>query len=99
MKLVRKEGAEPKRKKNIATCAPIPINLKKPANKMVQELIDAEIIYEITTPTEFCSPGRFISKKDADKARLVVDYRSINGVLERPAFIFMTTYEVKSSIK
>ena len=35
----------------------------------------------------------------AEKARLVVDYRSINGVLERPAFIIMMPHEVKSSIK
>ena len=38
----------------------------------------------ITSGAEFCSPGRCISKKDTDKARLVIDYRSINGVLERP---------------
>ena len=30
-----KEGAEPKRQKKIATCAPIPINLKKPAHKFI----------------------------------------------------------------
>ena len=50
-------------------------------------------------PTEFCSPRRLISKKDTEKAMLVVHYRSINGMLERPAFIIMTPHEVKSSMK
>ena len=38
-------------------------------------------------------------QKRTEKARLVVDYRSINGGLGRPAFKIMTPYEVKSSIK
>ena len=64
---------------------------------MVQELIETEMIYKVTTPTEFCRQGRF-TVKDIDKARLIVHYRSIKVNLERQAFI-MTPYKDKFSIK
>ena len=63
---------------------------------MIQEMIEANLIFEVIEATEFCSPGRFLPKKDGDKVRLVVDYGSVNAVLERPAFVIMTPYEVKS---
>ena len=66
---------------------------------MIKEMLDANLIFEVTDSTEFCSPGRFLPKKDTEKVRPVVDYRSVNEILERPAFVIMTPYEVKSSIQ
>ena len=63
VRLERKIGVEPKRKKNIATCAPIPINLKKPNNKMIKEMVEADLIFEVTEATEFCSPRKIPTKE------------------------------------
>ena len=99
MKLERKEGEEPKGKKNIAKSAQIPIYLKNPVNHIIKELTDAEIIHEFATPTKNCSPDHFLPKKNMEKAHLDVDYLSIYGVLKRPAFIIMNPHKGKSSIK
>ena len=45
VRLERKPETQPKRKKKVSTCAPVPINLKKPADRMIKETVEANLIF------------------------------------------------------
>jgi len=65
-----------------------PLKLKSVLEKLVQDLLDADII-ETCSSNEFNSPCLLVPKKvdgGGDAYRLVVDYRALNKIIENVVF-------------
>ena len=52
-------------------------HLEKPAQKHIQDLLDANIIRRVSEHTKFCSKAKFLQKPSGD-VRLVINYIYLN---------------------
>jgi Reverse transcriptase (RNA-dependent DNA polymerase). len=55
-------------------------------DKLIDELLTANVITPCGEPTEWTSPAHFVEKSGGKKARLVTDYRTLNKIV-RLSFI------------
>ena len=83
-----KEGAIPIYNSSIRLT---PIHLINSSKGYMKKLLEEDIIGEQLKPTEWGSPGFFISKKGSDKCRFVIDYQALNRCLERPTWPFVSS--------
>ena len=89
MKITLTENAKP----YIAMVArKTPLNLQKQADKLIKELLKAQIIARVTGPTDWCAPGTFLAKQSGG-VRLVADYKELNKYLVRPVHPFPSAFE------
>ena len=64
MKLEVVEDSKELKKPNRATAKKCPINIRKPADKLIKELIEVAISHRVFRPAEHTSAGSFIPKKN-----------------------------------
>ena len=81
-----------------ATVRAVPLQFEERARRLIQELIDSDVIESANEETEFCSRGMFIPKADGKRLRLVTDYRSVNKLLKRPATYFTPTDDIRKKL-
>jgi hypothetical protein len=80
----------------------IPHHWEEEADKTIQWFLDSGVVVKVPTsePTEWCSPGFFVKKKEgANKVRLVVDYRQLNKFVDRQAHPFQSPRDIVKGIK
>jgi hypothetical protein len=75
----------------------IPIHLQEPANKVIDELIKNGILKQVDVPTEWISPGHFVSKPQGG-VRLVTDYTHLNQFVMRPIHPFPSSLDILQNI-
>ena len=76
----------------------IPLRFEEPAFKVIQGLIDNNVISPCHEPTDWCAPGFFVVKADGKSVRLVTDYTKLNNFVERPVHPFPSVGEILKSI-
>ena len=74
-----KEDAVPFR---MSVARQIPLRFEEPANKVIQGLIDNNVITPCHEPTDWCAPGFFLVKADGKSVRLVTDYTKLNSYVK-----------------
>ena len=70
--------------------------------KKLQDLIDGGIIVEDDSPSAWVAAGHFVPKRSKDgqmRTRLVVDYRRLNSVIERPLRGFPSLQELRANVE
>ena len=82
----------------ISTARQVPLRFLSPAEKVVTDLIQANVISPVTEPTEWCAPAFFVPKADGKKVRLVTDYTKLNKFVKRPVHPFPSVKEIVQSI-
>ena len=78
-----------------------PLHWQKMAKKLIQDLLEAGVIVEVTEVTEWINPAFFVDKPGTipQKIRLVTDYKKLNEVVERPIHPFPTPVNIIESIE
>ena len=74
---------------NVKSPRDVPIQIRAAADKEIKTLLEAGVIAESKTPTDYCAHGMFIKKKITDgstKVRLVADFKGLNRILKRPEY-------------
>jgi hypothetical protein len=80
----------------------IPHHWEEEADKTIQWFLDSGVVVKVPTsePTEWCSPGFFVKKKEGgNKVRLVVDYRQLNKFVDRQAHPFPSPRDIVKGIR
>ena len=87
LKIFLTDDAVPRR---CLTVRQTPIHMQEEAEKLVQSLLDANIIKRVSDnePTPWVAPGFFVPKPNGKGVRLVTDYRAINKFIRRPIHPF-----------
>ena len=78
-----------------------PLHWQKLAKKLVNDLLDAGVIEEVTEVTDWINPAFFVDKPGTvpQKIRLVTDYKKLNSVVQRPIHPFPTPANIIESIE
>ena len=76
----------------------ISLRFMNPAEKVVTDLINANVISPVTEPTEWCAPAFFVPKADGKKVRLVTDYTKLNKYMKGPVHPLPFVKEIVQSI-
>ena len=72
----------------------VPINLKREAEIMIKDMLEAGIIRRVHEPTAWISPAMIIPKPNGAGVRLVVDYTNLNKAVRRPIHPFPSAADV-----
>jgi hypothetical protein len=83
--------------KPCTTVRQIPVPFRELARCELEDMIAKGIIRPVHEPTEFCSPFLVVPKPDGG-VRLVVDFRQVNKLVQRPIHVFPSIAQVKSTI-
>jgi hypothetical protein len=67
-----------------ATSKRIPLHWKEEADLLVANMLKADIMEKVTTPTDWCSAGKFVLKPNGRDLRLVQYYVALNRNVKRP---------------
>ena len=78
-------------------CRPVPVHLRADADKVIDDLLQAEVIFPVTVPTEWTSFGHFVPKPTGG-VRLVTDYVQLNKFVNRPVHPFPSSMDIIQSI-
>ena len=78
-------------------CRPVPVHLRADADKVIDDLLQAEVIFPVTVPTEWTSFGHFVPKPNGG-VRLVTDYVQLNKFVNRPVHPFPSSMDIIQSI-
>ena len=82
----------------MATVWKCQINLRKPVEQLIKELLEADTRGRVFHQTEYTSREWFIPKKNGT-ARLVVDYRTTNKHIYKPVWPMIFIDKVKGKMK
>lgn len=81
---------------NVSSCRPIELNLRPAADQVTKKLLEDGTIIPQISPTEWCSPARFVEK--GQEARLTVDFRRLNKALRRPVKPFTSASHIQQAL-
>ena len=95
MKIILKPDAKPFK---ISTARKTPKHWEKPADKIINELLESGVIARVDGPTDWCAPGFWVQKSDGKGIRLVIDLTKLNEYIVRPVYPFPSSMDVISSI-
>ena len=76
----------------------IPFAWKEQVKNKIKDMVDKNIITEVTKPTEWCHPLVLQPKKDSSEVRLCVDLTKLNTYVKRGAHPVLTPHEAVASI-
>ncbi len=76
---------------------PIPIPLRRGAKKLIEEMIEQDILEEVNEPTDWLHPFTIVVKPDGN-LRLCVDLRMLNKFILRPYHPVRTPKDAVSTI-
>ena len=74
----------------------VPAHYMEEGRALINDLLEAGVISEVTKPVALCTQGFFVPKGDSNKLRLVTDYRQLNKALDRPDWPFLPSEAVRS---
>ena len=98
MKITLKQGI-PIKPTYVTTARASPLHQEAEEKAETGRLLQAGVIREVTWPTAWISPGRFLPKPHDPKAlRLVTDLRGLNRYVQRPVQPFMTPADLLARI-
>ena len=84
---------------HVTTVRSSPLHQEEEEERERQRLLQAGVIREVTWPTAWISPSRFIPKPHDPKAlRLITDLRGLNRYVERPVLPFPTPADLLAKI-
>ena len=83
---------------SLTTARNIPYGWRDKVKKQIEQMVEDQIISEITEPTEWCHPIVVVPKKDSDNIRLCVDLTKLNKHVKRATYPMVTPYDAVSSI-
>ena len=84
---------------HVTTVRSSPLHQEEEEERERQRLLQAGVIREVTWPTAWISPSRFIPKPHDPKAlRLITDLRGLNRYVERPVHPFPTPVDLLARI-
>ena len=75
----------------------VPKRFEQPAEDIIQDLINKDILAQASDTTDWCSPGFFVPKTDG-RVRLVTDLTHLNRYVKRPVHPFPSTRDILQSI-
>ena len=84
---------------HVTTAKAPPLHLESEQEAERNRLLQADVIREVTWPTAWISPSRFIPKPHDPKAlRLITDLRGLNRYIERPVQPFLKPADLLARI-
>ena len=66
----------------------VPKHYEPESKKIIDELIERQVIAPVEEPTTWCSPAFFVPKADGKRVRLVTDFTALNKFIKRPMHPF-----------
>lgn len=95
MKIPIKEDATPF---SISTPRTIPYGWREKAKQKIDEMVQKEIIVEVTEPTKWCHPMVIQPKKESEDLRICVCLKKLNEHVKRATYPTTNPYDAVSSI-
>ena len=83
-----------------STTRPIPLHMKDAARKLIDELVESDVIEKVAEPSEWCHRGFFVPKPNRPTdPRLVVNLQPLNRYVQRPVHPFPSPRDVVKAIE
>ena len=83
----------PTRPIQVTRARPVEIHFQEKAYDLIKKLVKKNIIQEVSVPTKWVSPAKFVPKANGVDVRLTTNFQQLNKFIERPIHPFLSAQD------